>query len=346
MDDKQPNAAQNHREDSFDVAVRGYNRQQVLEYMSRSSQLLASLEQNLAVARADVQRARAEADRARAEAERLRAAPVESKPVHEEVSARLSQILRLAAEEADQERSKADAEISKLRDESQADAERMISEARERADRELAEARDTADRELAEARDTAEEELRAAHEEADRIRQSAEEQSTDLLDDAARRAGAINEASDQRLDTLTATHGEAVLRLGQIRDVLADLLDRDAAAGSLAQVVESVVAPTRRTRPEPEHEPEANADGADSDSADSADEAPEAETSVVPAVQETAVHEPVDAGVTRSGNTGPYNTVEMERVEDDLPENGEGSTKRADQEIDLRDRARADSAVN
>jgi F0F1-type ATP synthase membrane subunit b/b' len=326
MDDKLPIAAPNYREDSFDTAVRGYNRQQVLEYMSRSSQLLASLEQKLAVARADVQRARSETERAEAEAERLRAAQIEAKPVHEEVSGRLSQILRLAAEEADQERALADEEITKLRADSQAESERLISEARAEAEQELAEARDTAERELAAARETAERELadararaeadvRAAQEEAERIRIASEEHSTALLDDAARRAGAVNEVSDQRLDTLTATHGEAVLRLGQIRDVLADLLDRDAAAGSLAEVVDAVMAPPPGVRPtsrpelgtaqeldsgaeaDSDHEADADQD-ADSGREADHDSEPDAEsdeTSIVPAVEATAVHEPVTA---------------------------------------------------
>ncbi|HST81094.1 MAG TPA: ATP synthase F0 subunit B [Kineosporiaceae bacterium] len=347
MDDKQPNMSQTIREDSFDITVRGYNRQQVLEYMSRSSQLLASLEQNLAVARADVQRARAEAERAQAEADRLRAAQVEAKPVHEEVSGRLSQILRLAAEEADQERAKADEEIGELRAESQAESERMIAEARAQAERELSEARDTAERELTEARDTAEAELRAAHEEAERVRQDSEQQATDLLDDAARRAGAVNEVSDQRLDTLTATHGEAVLRLGQIRDVLADLLERDAAAGSLADVVEAVIAPSQRVRPD--HQA-ADVEPADLDLEEDIEDVEQVEddeddeqgddleeTSIVPAVPETAVHEPIEAEVVDggpvetgrpAGSTGPNNTVEMEPV--------------GDREIDLRDQVRTD----
>ena len=337
MDDKQPHMAQTIREDSFDITVRGYNRQQVLEYMSRSSQLLASLEQNLAVARADVQRARAEAERAQAETERLRSAQAEAKPVHEEVSGRLSQILRLAAEEADQERAKADDEIGKLRAEAQAESERMVAEARAQAERELTEARDTAERELSEARDTAEAELRAAHEEAERVRQASEQHAADLLDDAARRAGAVNEVSDQRLDTLTATHGEAVLRLGQIRDVLADLLDRDAAAGSLADVVEAVIAPTQRVRPELDLPAEIE-DGAEeehgAEEEDGAEQEDAEETSIVPAVPETAVHEPVDAEVVETGrptaNTGPNNTVEMEPVDD------------GNRSIDLRDQARPD----
>jgi multidrug efflux pump subunit AcrA (membrane-fusion protein) len=243
MDENLPATPGSHREDSFDIAVRGYHRGQVQEYMARSSQLLATLEQHLAVARADVQRAKAEADEARAEAERLRTEQVEAKPVHQEVSGRLSQILKLAAEEADQERATADAEIAKLRAESQAAAEQAIAQARAEAETVLTTARKTADEELTQARSTAESDLKRARDEADRLRLASVRQTQNLLDEARRRASAVNEVSNHRLETLTATHGEAVLRLGQIRDVLADLLDRDTAAGSLAEVVESVLAP-------------------------------------------------------------------------------------------------------
>jgi cell division septum initiation protein DivIVA len=275
-----------HRDDSFDIAVRGYNRQQVMEYMSRSSQLLANLEQHLAVARADVHRARAEAEQAQAEVARLRSEQAETKPVHEEVSGRLSQILRLAAEEADQERATAEAEIAALHSESKAEAERLISEARAEAEAGLTQARETADRELSQARAAAERDVGAAREEADRLKLVSVRQADELLDDAQRRAGAINEVSNQRLETLTATHGEAVLRLGQIRDVLADLLDRDAAAGSLAQVVEAVIAPAGS----------ATTDGVDSD-----------QTTVQPPVDQTVVAEAIqtsDSGPVVVGAVG------------------------------------------
>jgi cell division septum initiation protein DivIVA len=243
MDEKLPVSPGSHREDSFDTAVRGYNRQQVMDYMARTASLVTRLEQHLAAARADADRARDEAEHAHAEVERLRLEAAESKPVHEEVSGRLSQILRLAAEEADQERATADAEIAQLRAESQAESERLLAQAQDQAERELAEARETADRELADARARAERDLTSAREEAERLRVVSVRQADELIDEAQRRSGAVNEVSGQRLETLTATHGEAVLRLGQIRDVLADLLDRDAAAGSLAQVVEAVISP-------------------------------------------------------------------------------------------------------
>jgi F0F1-type ATP synthase membrane subunit b/b' len=245
MDENLPVSA-GQREDSFDTAVRGFNRQQVMDYMARNSQLLATLEQHLAVARADAERARVEADQARAEVGRLTREAAESKPVHEEVSGRLSQILRLAAEEADQERATADAEIAALRSESQAESEQLLAQARAQAEADLAEARETAERELAEARSRAESDLTSARDEAERLRAASVQHADELVDEAQRRSGAVNEVSSQRLETLTATHGEAVLRLGQIRDVLADLLDRDAAAGSLAQVVEAVIHPATR----------------------------------------------------------------------------------------------------
>ena len=243
MDENLPASSGHNREDTFDTAVRGYNRAQVHEYMARTSQLVASLEQNLNLARAEAERARADADAAHAELERARLAQAEAKPVHEEVSGRLSQILKLAAEEADQERATAEAEIAKLRAESQAEAERLVEEARAEAEHDLTVARETAERELADARAQSEQDLTAAREEAERLRSVSVQQADELLDEAQRRAGAVNDVSSQRLETLTATHGEAVLRLGQIRDVLADLLDRDAAAGSLAQVVEAVISP-------------------------------------------------------------------------------------------------------
>jgi hypothetical protein len=245
MDENLPVTPGTHREDSFDTAVRGYHRGQVQEYMARSSQLLATLEQHLSVARADVQRARADAEEARAEAELLRTQQAEAKPVHQEVSGRLSQILKLAAEEADQERATADAEIAKLRAESKAAAEKAIAQARAEAEQVVTSARRTADEELSQARATAEIELTHAREEADRLRLASVRQTQNLLDEARRRAGAVNEVSNHRLETLTATHGEAVLRLGQIRDVLADLLARDSAAGSLAEVVQAVLAPAQ-----------------------------------------------------------------------------------------------------
>ncbi|MFI7589809.1 hypothetical protein ACIB24_22290 [Spongisporangium articulatum] len=241
MDENQSGASGTHREDSFDIAVRGYHRVQVQEYMARSNQLIATLEQHLAVARADLQRAQSEADEVKGELDRVRSEEPQAKPVHEEISERLSQILKLANEEAAQERQKADSEIASLRSNAQDQAARELAEARREAEETVRVARETGERELAEARREATAAMQHAKEEADRLRLASVRQTQELLDEAQRRASAVNDVSHQRLETLTATHGEAVLRLSQIRDVLADLLDRDTEAGSLAQVVEAVV---------------------------------------------------------------------------------------------------------
>jgi hypothetical protein len=235
-----------NREDSFDIAVRGYHRVQVQEYMARTNQLMATLEQHLAAARSDLLRVQAEADTAKAELERLRAEKPGAKPVHEEISSRLSQILKLAAEEAEQERATAEAEIATMRADNQDQAARELAEARREAEETVRVARETGERELGEARREADAALTSAKEEADRLRLASVRQTQELLDEAQRRASAVNEVSHQRLETLTATHGEAVMRLSQIRDVLADLLDRDNAAGSLASIVEAVVHPPKQ----------------------------------------------------------------------------------------------------
>jgi hypothetical protein len=339
MDENLPATSGSPREDSFDIAVRGFNRQQVMEYMTRSSQLLATLEQHLAVARADVHRARSEAEQAQAELARVRTEHAETKPVHEEVSARLSQILRLAAEEADQERATADEDIAKLHAESQAEAERLLTEARLAADADLAEARETGERELAEARSTAEQELGGAREEADRLRIASIQHAEALLDDAQRRAGAVNEVSNQRLETLTATHGEAVLRLGQIRDVLADLLDRDAAAGSLAQVVEAVIAPpgTTPVQVDPPTAPlqqPVSADSVDSSSTSADSELDDADDSYQP----VGSTNDVDADGTPSDGKPALRTVTTGDLDLDAGiGSGVKDATASEPEIDLRD---------
>ena len=269
MDENRPVAPGAPREDSFDTAVRGFNRQQVMEYMTRTHELLTTLERQLAVARAEAQRARAGADaavgeseRLRKEIEELRAAP-KPVPVHTEVSDRMAQILRLASEEAEQERDRAREDIARVQRETKAECERLTTQARADAELELEQARasaraelgaarDTAARELAEARQTAEAELSraraeseitltSARTEADQLRLDSVRHAEHLIEDAQRRSGAVNGLAAQRLDALTSTHSEALSRLSQIRDVLGQLLSADAAAGSLTAAVEAAM---------------------------------------------------------------------------------------------------------
>src|SRR3954451_5743707 len=95
------------QEDPFEVVMRGYNKRQVDEYVMQCQHHMRDLSQRLALAEREIERARAEAQAAREKAT--------VKPAHEEVSERLAQILRLANEESERERSQAAEEISALR---------------------------------------------------------------------------------------------------------------------------------------------------------------------------------------------------------------------------------------
>ncbi|GLY27942.1 hypothetical protein [Kineosporia sp. NBRC 101731] len=251
-----------------------------MEYMTRTHELLSTLERQLAVARAEGQRARAGAEAAVAETQRLQAQVEELRnapkpqPVHAELSDRMSQILRLANEEAEQERARASDDIIRLRQETQVEAERIVTQARAEAKQDLEQARasavqeltiarETATREVNEARQAAENELNrarteaeititSARTEADQLRLDSVRHAEHLIDDAQRRSGAVNGLAAQRLDALTGTHSEALNRLAQIRDVLSQLLSADAAAGSLSAAVEAAMNNREEQRPEGE----------------------------------------------------------------------------------------------
>jgi chromosome segregation ATPase len=112
------------QEDSFEVVMRGYNKRQVDDYALQCQHHIRDLAQRLALAEQEIERVRVEASAALEKAA--------SKPVHEEVSERLAQILRLANEEAERERAVAAEEIAELRAKTLSDTQAL----REQAQRE------------------------------------------------------------------------------------------------------------------------------------------------------------------------------------------------------------------
>ncbi|MBT0768082.1 hypothetical protein KIH74_04060 [Kineosporia sp. J2-2] len=351
--------------------------------MTRTHDLLTTLERQLAVARAEGQRARAGADAAVAEAQRLRneneelrAAP-KPVPVHTEVSDRMAQILRLANEEAEQERNRArddiarvqsetKAEIERLLAQTHAEAEREIEQARALARQELNSARETANREMTEARQTAEADLSraraeaeititSARTEADQLRLDSVRHAEHLIDDAQRRSGAVNGLAAQRLDALTATHSEALVRLTQIRDVLGQLIGADAAAGSLSAAVEAAM--NNRGDGELRHEAPA-ADAVEGEIYDDA-----LPNDVHEVIEVRTEYDQLRDRHQEVHNTGSINTASIRRqgahtgsipvhdLDDDLhidpldplgQGTGEQQAVRTDMEIDLRDNRRPD----
>jgi cell division septum initiation protein DivIVA len=219
--------------DTFETAMRGYHKRQVDEFVVRSRQHTRELEERLSITVDRLAQARREAAEV---AERAAKAP------HEEVSERMAKILQLAAEEADQARARAADEIAARQQQAQEEAQGIVDGAQGQADGVLAAAREEAEAlvgaareqasaEMALAQQQAEGRLTSSREEAERTLSSAQEEAERLLGDAQRRTAQINDVLTRRLQTLTATHSEAVRRLTEIRDVVADLVDSDTAAG-------------------------------------------------------------------------------------------------------------------
>lgn len=225
--------------DPFETVMRGYNRRQVNDYMSRTTDQIHDLETRLGQALDALAQTRGELVQARdqAAASQEQAA---NRPAHEEVSERLSQILRLAAEEAEQERAKADNQIALMRQSAQAEVEQLLETAHAEADRTLASAREESERELAHARDEAQQVVSAARAEAEHTVTEAKEHAERLRRQAERRAAVVNGDLTQRVEALTAAHSAAVGRLSEMNRTLADLLRVESDAGALAALLAAI----------------------------------------------------------------------------------------------------------
>lgn len=235
-------------DDSFEVVMRGYSRRQVHDYMVRTRNQIRDLEERLA-------RAIDQAEQSRLELAEARRKLTESPQNPDELGERLSQILKLAQEEAAANKQASEAEAARLHENAVAEAERLVASAREQAEairgaaqeeaeRRIADATATAERLLAQAGADAEDTLGTARAEAEETRKSARAEADRLLSEARSHADAILSAAQQRVATLdehtgrrvaylTDTHTEVMRRLNEIGTVLGDLLQREAAAGPL-----------------------------------------------------------------------------------------------------------------
>ncbi|WP_327048475.1 hypothetical protein OG320_11680 [Microbispora sp. NBC_01189] len=254
-------------DDSFEVVMRGYSRRQVHDYMVRTRNQIRDLEERLA-------RTIDQAEQSRLELAEARRKMTESPQNPDELGERLSQILKLAQEEATANKEASEAEATRLRDGATAEAERLVTSAREQADairsaaqdeaeRRVADATATSERLLAQAGADADETLGSARAEADETLRSARAESERLLTDARteserllvdargqaeamlaaaqQRVTALDEHTGRRVAYLTDTHTEVVRRLNEIGSVLGDLMHRESTAGAL--VDEATVLP-------------------------------------------------------------------------------------------------------
>src|SRR6476619_4225354 len=100
-------------EGAFEVQMRGYSRRQVDEFVARTRSQIRDLEERLSRSLDDTERVRLELSTARQD--------LSNKPVHEEISERGGQILKLADDEAKAQRNRAQDEINKQRDDAKKD---------------------------------------------------------------------------------------------------------------------------------------------------------------------------------------------------------------------------------
>ena len=244
-------------EDAFEVQMRGYSRRQVDEFIARCRGQIRDLEQRLARALDDSEELRRNLATARQQA-------LGAKPAHEEVSERISQILKLADDEARSQKSKAHEDIARQRNDAQTEAEKIRTEAREQAERMLTAAQEQAERAITSARAEAEKTVTAARNEADKTltaaRNEAERTTTDArkksesalasaksqakkaLDEATARATAIHDGAERRLNLLSTRHSETIKRLTDILDGVSSLVAAETARMSLEDEVDQATA--------------------------------------------------------------------------------------------------------
>ncbi|GII31242.1 coiled-coil domain-containing protein [Planotetraspora mira] len=270
-------------DDSFEVVMRGYSRRQVHDYMIRTRNQIRDLEERLA-------RTIDQAEQSRIELADARRKVTESPQNPDELGERLSQILKLAHEEAAANKEASESEAARLRDHAAAEAERLVMMAREQAESIRAAAQEEAERRVADAtgaaerllsqagsdaeetlgtaRAEAEDTLRSARAEADRQLTTARLESERHVADANAEASAALAAADKRVSALdehtgrrvvylTDTHTEVMRRLNEIGSVLGDLLHREASAGPLIDEA-AVVPPAPQFREEQQAEQPAN----------------------------------------------------------------------------------------
>src|ERR1700722_11935085 len=243
------------RDDPFDSERRGYARRQVDDYIAWRNGQIRELESKLSAGLTEIERLRMELVEAR---------EAGGRPAHEEVSERVGQILKLAADEAKSEREKVSTEITAMRDDARSETDQLRADVKDETDRQRAEAQDRAERMLTAAQEQSDRAVTSARAEADSLvsaaQQTAEQLVTDAtkhagstvaapiaqakqqLDDATARATAIHEGAERRLNLLISRHTETVRRLTEIRDVVTSLVAGEAARGSLEDEVARALA--------------------------------------------------------------------------------------------------------
>jgi chromosome segregation ATPase len=247
--------------DEFEREVRGYSRRQVDETLAGLRLAMRTAEESKRDLEVRLSQTLDEMERLKLE---LSAARTNGRPPHEEISERIGQILKLADDEAESQRTKAEEEIATLRSDAKADTDKLRTDVKAETDKSRAEAQEQAERMLSAAQEQAESTVATAKTEAEKARKSAAAESMQVLadatkqsetavatakaqakqqlDEATARATAIHDGAERRLNLLMSRHTEAIRRLTEIRDVVTTLVAGEADRGSLEDEVARSVA--------------------------------------------------------------------------------------------------------
>ena len=234
------------QEDAFEVQLRGYSRRQVDEFVARCRGQVRELEERLG-------RSLDDSEQLRQEVKALRQQALGNRPAHEEVSERISQILKLADDEAKAQKTRADGDIKKQLADAQQEADRTKKEARDQAEHMLTAAQEQAERAISAARAEADKTRNTARAEsehataearkkADSVLSSAKAQAKQTLDEATARATAIHDGAERRLNLLSTRHAETIRRLTEILDGVSGLVAAETARLTLEDEVDQNVA--------------------------------------------------------------------------------------------------------
>ena len=233
-------------EDAFEIQRRGYSRGQVDEFIAQSRSQIRDLEQRLA-------RSLAEGEQLRRDLVAARQHALGAKPVHEEVSERIAQMLKLAEDEAEskkamtteeiaRQRNDAQAYVERIRSEARKNAERMLTAAQEDAERTITSARAEADKTFDQARAEAERMTTEARKKAENVLAAAKAQAKKALDEATARATAIHDGAERRLNLLSAQHADTIKQLSGILDSVSALVTAETVRMSLEEEVDQATA--------------------------------------------------------------------------------------------------------
>ncbi len=133
-------------QEDFAVVLRGYDRRQVDDFAARMRHRVQDLEGALARTEQDLARAEQDLDRARREVQEATERATRERPTFEELGERVTEMLRLAEQEAAAQRATAASEVARLRQDAEEQARRTVAE----AERQAAEIEAAAQRRVAE----------------------------------------------------------------------------------------------------------------------------------------------------------------------------------------------------